>query len=140
MIILDTNLISEPLRRDPEPRVVAWIDAQPQETLYLTAITAAELRAGVALLPAGKRRSSLQDSLEQTILPLFTGRVLPFDLDCTAAYARLLAKTRKTGQAIASADAFIAAIALTHNYTLATRDTAPFQHAGLSVINPWEVT
>mgnify|MGYP005848136293 CR=1 FL=1 len=138
MIILDTNLISEPLRRDPEPRVVAWIDAQPQETLYLTAISAAELRAGVALLPAGKRRSSLQDSLEQTILPLFTGRVLPFDLDCASAYAGLLAKTRKTGQAMATADAFIAAIALTHNYAVATRDTAPFQHAGLTVMNPWE--
>lgn len=140
MIILDTNLISEPLRPDPEPRVVAWIDAQPQETLYLTAISAAELRAGVALLPVGKRRSTLQDSLEQTILPLFTGRVLPFDLDCASAYARLLAKTRKTGQAIATADSFIAAIALTHNYAVATRDTAPFQYAGLTVINPWEAT
>jgi len=72
MIILDTNLISEPLRPEPEPRVVAWIDAQPLETLYLTSISAAELRAGVALLPTGKRRSTLQDSLEQTILPLFT--------------------------------------------------------------------
>lgn len=138
MIILDTNLISEPLRPDPEPRVVAWIDAQPPETLYLTAISAAELRAGVALLPAGKRRSILQDSLEQTILPLFTGRVLPFDLDCTSAYARLLAKTRKTGQAIATADAFIAAIAQTHGFAIATRDVAPFQNAGLTVVNPWD--
>lgn len=139
MIILDTNLLSEPLRPDPEPRVVAWIDAQPTETLYLTAISAAELRAGVALLPAGKRRSTLQDSLEQTILPLFTGRVLPFDLDCTFAYARLLAKTRKAGQAIATADAFIAAIASVHGFAIATRDTAPFQSAGLTVINPWNL-
>ena len=138
MIIVDTNLISEPLWPDPEPRVVAWIDAQPLETLYLTAISLAELRAGVALLPAGRRRSSLQGSLEETILPLFTGRILPFDPDCTTAYARLLAKTRKTGQAIATADAFIASIALTHNYAIATRDTAPFQRAGLTVINPWE--
>ncbi len=137
MIILDTNLISEPLRRDPEPRVVAWIDAQPSETLYLTAISAAELRAGIALLPAGKRRSTLQDSLEQTILPLFTGRILSFDLDCTSAYARLLATIRKTGHAIAIADALIAAIALTHGFAVATRDTAPFQSAGLTVINPW---
>lgn len=139
MIILDTNLLSEPLRPNPEPRVVAWIDAQPPETLYLTAISAAELRAGVALLPAGKRRSTLQDSLEQTILPLFTGRVLPFDLDCTSAYARLLAKTRKAGQAIATADAFIAAIASVHGFAIATRDTAPFQSAGLTVINPWNL-
>jgi toxin FitB len=138
MILLDTNLISEPLRPDPEPRVVAWIDAQPLETLFLSAISAAELRAGVALLPAGKRRSNLQDSLEQKILPLFTGRTLPFDLACTSAYARLLAKAQKTGQAIATADAFIAAIAITHDYAVATRDTSPFKAAGAEVIDPWQ--
>ena len=138
MILLDTNLISEPLRPDPEPRVVAWIDAQPLETLFLSAISAAELRAGVALLPAGKRRSNLQDSLEQKILPLFTGRTLSFDLACTPAYARLLAKAQKTGQAIATADAFIAAIAITHDYAVATRDTSPFKAAGAEVIDPWQ--
>ena len=130
MIILDTNLISEPLRPEPEPRVVAWMDAQPLESLYLTAISAAELRAGVALLPAGKRRSTLKDSLEHTILALFTGRILPFELDCTAAYASVLAKTRKAGQAIATADALIAAIARSHGFAVATRDVAPFRGAG----------
>lgn len=138
MIILDTNLISEPLRRKPEARVLAWIDAQPPETLYLTAITTAELRAGIALLPAGKRRNSLQESLKQTILPLFTSRILPFDEDCTPAYAGLLARSRKSGQAIATADAFIAAIALTHDYAVATRDTTPFKAAGVKVIDPWQ--
>ncbi len=138
MIILDTNLISEPLRPDPDACVVAWIDAQPAETLYLTAITAAELRAGVALLPAGKRRRNLQDSLEQTILPLFNGRTLPFDLACTPAYAKLLAENRKAGRAIVTADAFIAAIALTHNYAVATRNTGPFRTAGVKVIDPWQ--
>ena len=138
MIILDTNLISEPLRPKPEARVLAWIDAQPVETLYLTAITTAELRAGIALLPAGKRRSRLQDSLDQTILPLFNGRTLPFDQTCAPAYATMLAKTRKTGRTIATADAFIAAIALTHNYFVATRDTGPFKAAGVKVINPWQ--
>ena len=138
MIILDTNLISEPLRPKPEARVLAWIDAQPVETLYLTAITTAELLTGIALLPAGKRRSRLQDSLEQTILPLFNGRTLPFDQACAPAYATILAKSRKTGRAIATADAFIAAIALTHNYAIATRDTAPFKAAGVKVIDPWQ--
>ena len=138
MIILYTNLISEPLRPKPEARVLAWIDAQPVETLYLTAITTAELRAGIALLPAGKRRSRLQDSLDQTILPLFNGRTLPFDQTCAPAYATMLAKTRKTGRTIATADAFIAAIALTHNYFVATRDTGPFKAAGVKVINPWQ--
>lgn len=140
MIILDTNLISEPLRPVPEPRVVAWMDAQPTETLFLTAISAAELRAGIARLPDGKRRSTLKDSLEHTILPLFTGRILPFDLDCTFAYASLVATSRKTGQSIATADAFIAAIARTHGFAIATRDVAPFQNAGLTVINPWDFT
>ncbi len=137
MIILDTNRISETLRPKPETRVLAWIDAQPLETLYLTTITIAELRAGIALLRAGKRRNHLKDSLEQTLLPLFSDRTLSFDLACAPAYARLLAKSRKAGRTIATADAFIAAIALTHNFAVATRDTGPFKAAGVKVINPW---
>ena len=81
MILLDTNVMSEPLRRAPEQRVVEWIDAQAMETLFLCAITVAELRAGVALLPTGKRRTGLQENLETRVLPLFAGRVLPFDLE-----------------------------------------------------------
>jgi len=84
MILLDTNVVSEPLRPSPEIRVIEWIDAQPLETLYLSVITVAELRAGVALLPAGKRRTSLHEYLEKQVLPTFAGRVLPFDLACTS--------------------------------------------------------
>ena len=87
MILLDTNVVSEPLRPAPDARVIAWLDAQPMETLYLSSITVAELRAGVALLPPGKRTTELRESLEQRVLPLFAGRVLPFDLSCTRAYA-----------------------------------------------------
>ena len=76
-------MVSQPLRPAPDARVVAWIDAQALETLFLSAITVAELRAGVALLPAGKRRSGLHGSLETRVLPLFAGRVLAFDLGCT---------------------------------------------------------
>lgn len=137
MILLDTNVISEPLRKAPESRVVQWIDAQPLETLFLSAITVAEMRAGIALLPAGKRRSGLQESFEKQVLPLFTGRVLPFDLTCTRAYAELIAKARKTGLAIAAADGYIAAIAVTNGLSVATRDTKPFEAAGAAVINPW---
>src|SRR3546814_4481052 len=79
MILVDTNVISEPLRRSPEARVIGWIDAQPLETLYLSAITVAELRFGVTSLPAGKRRDGLLESLERQVLPLFAGRVLSFD-------------------------------------------------------------
>lgn len=138
MILLDTNVVSEPLRQAPETRIIEWIDAQPLETLYLAAITVAELRAGVALLPAGKRRAGLHEGLEKRVLPLFAGRVLPFDLTCTQAYPALLAKARAAGLAIATADGYIAAIAAANGFAVATRDTSPFEAAGTTVINPWQ--
>ena len=138
MILLDTNVISEPLRRAPEPHVINWLDAQGLETLYLSAITVAELRFGVANLPAGKRRDALETSLENQILPLFSGRVRPFDMDCTTAYAELMAKAKSAGLAIAAADGYIAAIAAANRFSVATRDVSPFQAAGVNVIDPWE--
>lgn len=137
MILLDTNVVSEPLRRVPETHVIEWIDAQPLETLCLSAITVAELRAGVAMLPAGKRQARLRENLEKEVLPLFVGRVLPFDLACTQAYAELMAKARGSGLAIATADGYIAAIAAANGFTVATRDTGPFEASGVDVINPW---
>ena len=137
MILLDTNVVSEPLRPAPDTRVVEWIDAQALETLFLSAITVAELRAGVALLPAGKRRTGLQESLETRVLPLFAGRVLAFDLGCTQAYAALMAKARASGLAVGSADGYIAAIAAANGFAVATRDAGPFEAAGVTVINPW---
>ena len=138
MILLDTNVVSEPLRAMPEARVIAWIDAQPLETLFLSSITVAELRAGVALLPAGRRRTGLHENLEKRVLPLFAGRVLPFDLACTQAYAALMSAARAAGLAIASADGYIAAIAATNGLAVATRDTRPFKAAGTAVIDPWQ--
>ena len=137
MILLDTNVVSEPLRPAPDARVIEWIDAQALETLYLSAITVAELRAGVALLPVGKRRSGLQQNLEERVLPLFAGRVLPFDLACTPAYAALMTKARAAGLAIAAADGYIAAIASANGMAVATRDIGPFEAAGAAVIDPW---
>jgi len=138
VILLDTNVVSEPLRPAPDSRVIAWIDAQPLETLFLSAITVAELRAGVALLPAGRRRTGLHQSLETQVLPLFAGRVLPFDLACTQAYAALMSAARVAGLAIGSADGYIAAIAVANGLTVATRDTGPFKAAGSAVIDPWQ--
>ena len=138
MILLDTNVISESQRQSPNPRVLEWIDAQALETLYLSAITVAELRAGIALMPTGKRRSSLDESLEKRLLPMFANRVLSFDMLCTKAYAELLAKSRAAGLAVETADAFIAAIALANGFTVATRDTVPFVAAGVAVIDPWK--
>lgn len=138
MILLDTNVVSEPQRQAPNARIIEWMDAQPLETLYLSVITVAELRAGVALLPAGKRRAILHENLEKRVLPMFAGRVLSFDMACTKAYAELLAKVRAAGMAIETADACIAAVAIANGFTVATRDTRPFEAAGLSVVNPWK--
>jgi predicted nucleic acid-binding protein len=137
MILVDTNVISEPLRKTPDPVVVEWIDAQPLETLYLSAITVAELRFGVASLPTGKRRDRLHESMENRVLPLFTGRVVAFDLAASQAYADLMSRARAAGLAIGAADGYIAATAATNRMAVATRDVAAFEAAGIPVIDPW---
>ena len=137
MILLDSNVVSEPLKAAGDTNVLAWIDAQIIETLYLSTISLAELRFGIAVLPEGKRRDTLHASLEQRVLPLFAGRILPFDDPASRAYATLRANARAAGQAVAPADGYIAAIAAAHGFAVATRDTSPFEAAGLRVINPW---
>jgi toxin FitB len=137
VIVLDTNVISEPLRKVPNHHVVEWIDAQVLETLYVSAITVAELRFGVAAMPVGTRRDVLRDRLETRVLPLFTGRVLAFDLAASAAYRELMAVARAAGRAIGTADGFIAATAAAVKMTVATRDAAAFRAAGVPVIDPW---
>lgn len=137
MILVDTNVISEPLRREPSAAVIEWLDAQNVETLFLAAISLAEMRFGVAALPEGRRRDWLHQSIEQRVVPLFRGRILPFDDAPSKAYASLCAKARATGNAMASADGFIAATAAANGLIVATRDVAPFEAAGLRVIDPW---
>lgn len=138
MILLDTNVISEQFRAVPNKTVIDWLNRQPLETLYLTSMTVAELRAGVARMPSGKRRTVLSDSIEHRVLPVFVGRVLSFDMACTRAYADVLAAARKSGSGIETADAVIAAIALDNGFSVATRDVSPFLAAGVKVINPWK--
>ena len=137
MILLDTNLVSEPWKLQPDPRVVAWFDAQAVETLYLSAVTVAELRFGIAALPAGRRRDVLHERVEGELLPVFAGRVLPFDLDASRVYAALMSRAKMAGLAIALADGYIAAIAAARGFVVASRDVAPFEAAGVSFINPW---
>lgn len=139
MIVLDTNVISELWKVEPDSNVLAWIDAQTVETLYLSAITVAEIRFGLATMPEGKRRMIYQDRLEREVLPAFAGRVLSFDLDASRAYAELMARAREAGKAIGKADGYIAAIARARGLMVATRDTSPFASAGLKVINPWDI-
>lgn len=137
MILLDTNVVSEPLRANSDANVLAWFDAQMIETLYLSTISLAELRFGIAALPEGKRRETLHTRFEQQVLPLFAGRILAFDEQASITYAALRAHARAAGQAVAAADGYIAAIAAAHGFAIATRDTSPFTAAGLPVINPW---
>ena len=137
MILLDTNVISEPLKLSADAGVLSWIDAQSIDTLYLSAISLAELRFGIAALPAGKRKETLHLGLEQRILPLFADRILPVDAAASQVYADLLASARAQGLAISTADGYIAAIAKRHGFIVATRDASPFEAAGLTVINPW---
>ncbi len=139
MILVDTNVVSEPLHRAPEPRVAEWLDAQALETLYLSAITVAELRFGVWSLPAGRRRDRLHEDLEERVLPMFAGRVLSFDLAASQAYAELMAKARSEGRTIPVSDGYIAATAAANGMMVATRDTAPFKAAGLKTVDPWTV-
>ncbi|MCE5361239.1 type II toxin-antitoxin system VapC family toxin [Candidatus Igneacidithiobacillus taiwanensis] len=140
MIVLDTNVISELWKIEPNPNVLTWIDAQAVETLYLTAITVAELRYGLATMPAGKRRTVYQDRLEEEVLPAFTARILPFDLDASRIFAEGMARARADGKAIGKEDGYIAAIAKARGFAVATRDVAPFRAFLLSVLNPWEAT
>jgi len=140
MIVLDTNVISESWKSEPIPQVLHWLDAQTIETLYLSAVTVAELRYGIAAMPTGKRKTLYHNHLEQQVLPLFAERVLPFGLHVTQAYAALMAQARVQGKAISKEDGYIAATAATHGFVVATRNVHPFQAAGLPVINPWETT
>lgn len=138
MILIDTNVISELWKAEPNPDLLAWIDAQTVETLYLSAITVAELRFGLATMAEGKRRTIYQERLEKEVLPTFAGRVLPFDLDASQAYADLMARARAAGKAIGKADGYIAATATASGLMVATRDIGPFEAAGLKIVNPWE--
>lgn len=138
MIVLDTNVISEVWKAEPAPQVVAWLDRQMIETLYLSAITVAELRLGLAAMPEGKRRTLYQERLERDVLPAFSGRVVPFDLDASRAYCELMMRARKAGRPVGLSDGYIAASAAARGLIVATRDTGPFEAAGLAVIDPWK--
>jgi predicted nucleic acid-binding protein len=138
VILLDTNVVSEPLKAFGNKNVLAWLDAQVVETLYLSTISLAELRFGIAVLPEGKRRNTLRDHLELRVLPLFAVRILSFDDQASQEYATLRSYARAAGKTIAPADGYIAGIAATHGFAVATRDTLPFKAAGLVVIDPWE--
>lgn len=139
MILLDTNVVSQAMTREPHPRVRAWLDAQVAETLFLSSITVAELLFGIGALPAGKRKDALAAALDD-VLGVFAARVLPFDTEAARRYADLAVRARAARRGFPTPDGYIAAIAAAHGYAVASRDTSAFSAAGLTVIDPWTVT
>lgn len=138
MIVLDTNVISEAMKPEPNPSVRAWLNEQATETLYLCSVTVAELLFGIAALPSGRRKQLLTQALDG-MLALFKERVLPFDMDAARCYAELAVTARSAGRGFPTPDGYIAAIAASRGFIVASRDTSPFQAGGLAVINPWEM-
>ena len=137
MIVLDTNVVSELLRPIPEPRVEAWLAAQNGAQIYLSAVSEAELRRGVGLLPAGRRRASQADAIEAILTRDFAGRVLPFDSVAAVAFAEIFVERRVAGRPISFSDCQIASAARVHAATMATRNVSDFEGCGIDVINPW---
>ena len=138
MIVLDTNVVSELMRSNPQPEVFAWLDDQPTSTLFVTTITEAEILTGVALLPEGRRRRGLKATAERVFGVMFDERILSFDSTAARAYAAITASRRAVGNPISEADCQIAAIARSCGASVATRDVKGFQGCGIEVINPWQ--
>ncbi len=137
MIILDTNVVSELMRPNPESKVVDWVAAQAVSNLYLSSVSEAELRYGIEILPSGARRDRLHSEVEGMLREDFSGRVLPFDSAATQSYAAIAAARRAAGRPINHADCQIAAIARSRGASVATRDMGDFQGNGVDVVNPW---
>lgn len=137
MILLDTNVVSEAMKPVPDDAVRGWLDEQAAETLYLSSVTIAELMFGIGALPKGKRKDKLAGALDG-VMELFADRVLPFDIDAARHYADLAVKARAAGKGFPTPDGYIAAIAASKGFGVATRDTSAFDAAGVEVIDPWK--
>ncbi len=137
MIILDTNVVSELMRPNPAENVVEWVVSQDSRSIYLSTVTEAEMRYGVEILPAGRRREELRAAMEAMFREDFTGRILPFDSPSAQAYALIAASRRSAGHPISHSDCQIEAIASTRDASVATRDASGFEGCGVPVINPW---
>ena len=138
MIILDTNVVSELMNDTPQPEVLAWADSQPIGTLFTTAITEAEVWAGIAVLPYGRRRRNLAVAAERVFSVTFAERVLPFDSEASHAYEAVAGARRAAGRLISSYDCLIAAIASANGAVVATRNVRDFLDCGVEITNPWD--
>ncbi|HEV8034943.1 type II toxin-antitoxin system VapC family toxin [Yoonia sp.] len=137
MIIVDTNVISELLCLTPEPAVEAWLGARDGLSIYLTAISEAELRCGVAIMTNGKRRDGLAHAIDRILRDDMAGRILPFDSAAARAYADIAASRRSAGKPISQADCYIAAFARAHGARIFMRNTPDLKGCEIDLINPW---
>ena len=135
--LLDTNVVSEATKKKPESRLQDWLAAQPNEALYLSVITMGEIRHGLLLLHDGKKKRALLEWLGREIQTRFAGRILPVDTAVMERWAQLQVATGKTGRRLPVMDSLIAATALAHNLTLATRNIADFRVADVPLFDPW---
>ncbi|MYD71307.1 MAG: type II toxin-antitoxin system VapC family toxin [Acidobacteria bacterium] len=140
MVVLDTNVVSELMHPAGDPVVASWVAERPASSLFLTALTEAELRFGLAVMAAGKRRDGLAAGLERMLRAGFANRVLPFDSAAARAYAEIAAARRLMGRPVSQADAQITAIASARGMAVATRNVRDFEDMGINVIDPWEST
>ena len=139
MFAIDTNVASDLMRPEPTPAVAAWIAERDTQEMYLTAVSEAELRYGVAIMPVGRRRNALEAAMARWLDQGFRGRILPFDSAAARAYAVIAAGRRDMGQPIGVADCQIAAICRARSAALVTRNVRDFEGAGVDVINPWSI-
>ncbi len=135
--LLDTCVISELAARQPEPGVMAWLDAVEDERIYLSVITIGEIKRGIEKLPASPRRQVLADWLSGDLLLRFRGRILAIDTAVILRWGELTAKLEREGRPLPAMDSLTAALALTHNLHLVTRNEKDFAGSGVAVVNPW---
>ena len=139
MILLDTNVLSELMRPNPNDGVVEWLDALPDDDVWISAVTVGEIQLGLALLPEGRRKQILTGLAEEMLSEEFSEKCLPFDYQAAGEYAKIVASRSRQGRPITVEDAQIAAIALTADLALATQNTKDFIGIeGLKLINPWQ--
>ena len=139
IMLLDTNVVSELIRKAPDPAVATWAAGHPLEDLFFSAVGKAELRYGAAILPTGRRRDTLFSDIETMLRDAFENRVLPFDSGAARSYADIAAMRRSAGRPVAPADCQIAAIAHSRDMAVATRNVRDFEDTGVSVVDPWAV-
>ena len=136
--LLDTNVLSEVMKPKPAIAVASWMRALPLRSLFTAAICQAEILAGIAILPLGRRRAELEAMAQAIFTEDFVGRILPFGSKAASAYAELFAVRRQMGRPVETADLIVAATARAYDAAIATRDTGGFEGCGLTLIDPWE--